>query len=170
LHNHAQLAAKHAATQSFSGDSVDIRQFLEVSATVASSGQPSRKQFTQIAESGYAVVINLALKTSDNALADEGEVVTKAGMQYIHIPVVWEQPELQQFTTFVEVMRANRGQRIWVHCALNMRVSVFLYLYHVLAEDWEEPRAKALLNRIWEPNETWQAFIRTVKSHFEAGG
>ena len=48
---------------------------------------------------------------------------------------------------------------VWVHCAANMRVSAFLGLWRVKREDWERDKAFELLRGLWEPNETWSAFI-----------
>jgi protein tyrosine phosphatase (PTP) superfamily phosphohydrolase (DUF442 family) len=143
-----------------------IRQYQAITASVSSSGQPARDQFREIRDAGFELVINLALATSDHALVDESEVVTGLGMDYIHIPVVWEQPEPARFSQFARVMLENRHRKIWVHCALNMRVSAFLYLYHVHEAGWQEQEARALLDRIWEPNATWRAFMTAVAAGY----
>ncbi|MCD6051762.1 MAG: hypothetical protein K0Q55_3171, partial [Verrucomicrobia bacterium] len=57
-----------------------IRAYLRVDENLATSGMPLPEQFTDIAQAGFKTVINLALPTSDNALANEGELVTRAGM------------------------------------------------------------------------------------------
>jgi protein tyrosine phosphatase (PTP) superfamily phosphohydrolase (DUF442 family) len=143
-----------------------VRNFLEISERIASSGQPARRKFRVIREAGYEVVINLALATSDNAIADELDVVTGLGMEYCHIPVVWEHPDPAQFSQFARAMQEYRGRRVWVHCALNMRVSAFLYLFNVLVEGWQEEDARTLLHRIWKPDATWQAFIAEVMKRY----
>ena len=66
----------------------DIYNFLKLSNSIATSGQPNEEQFVAIKEAGYQVVVNLALPESTNALPDEQKVVEAQGMQYIHIPVV----------------------------------------------------------------------------------
>ena len=65
-----------------------IPNFLQLSETVATAGQPTEAQITAIQAAGYRVVINLALPTSTNALPNEQALVEALGMTYIHIPVL----------------------------------------------------------------------------------
>ena len=69
-----------------------IYNFRALSANLLTSGQPTASQMAEIARIGVQTVINLALPTSDNALPDEESLVRSLGMEYIHIPVEWEQP------------------------------------------------------------------------------
>lgn len=138
---------------------IDIRNYLAISPTLATAGQPTPKQFEAVAQAGYTVVINLALSTSDHAIANEAELVKSLGMTHFHIPVVWEAPTPTDLEIFFKVMERNHDYKILVHCALNMRVSVFVYLYRVLRQGVEEPLARADLHRIWQPSPPWQTFI-----------
>jgi hypothetical protein len=56
-------------------------------------------------------------------------------------------------------MDTHQGRKILVHCALNMRVSVFVYLYRVLKLGLDPALAQQNLWAIWQPNEPWQRFI-----------
>jgi hypothetical protein len=40
-----------------------------------------------------------------------------------------------------------------------MRVSVFMALYRIINLGWDRSVAFSELKKIWEPNETWKAFI-----------
>lgn len=144
----------------------DIYNFLKVSDSIATSGQPTKEQLRAIKDSGYQVVINLALPTSANALPDEKETVEDLGMQYVHIPVVWEDPKFEDFTQFYNVMTANEDKKTFVHCAANMRVSAFMYLYSRLHENTSDEDAKKNLYQIWVPNDTWQKFITQVVERY----
>jgi protein tyrosine phosphatase (PTP) superfamily phosphohydrolase (DUF442 family) len=141
----------------------DIYNFVRLSDRIATSGQPTVAQYPAIAEAGYQTVINLALKTSDNALPDEAAIATKLGLEYIHIPVLWEAPTLENFQEFTVTMNAREGKKIFVHCAANKRVSAFMYLYHLLDERCDAEIANAELTKIWQPNEIWQDFIDTIE-------
>jgi len=134
-----------------------------------SSGQLSKRDIALVAESGVEVVINLALPTSSNALPGEAELVTGLGLTYVHIPVEWEAPRLEQFERFVGVLQAFRGQRCWVHCAKNMRVSVFIYLYRKLVLSEGDETARFPMQQIWKPNDVWQAFIDRVEAAHARG-
>lgn len=136
----------------------NIYNFLQINNSLATSGQPTEKQFSEIKNAGYQIVINLALNDSSNALPNEAEIIKNLGMEYIHIPVIWEEPTLKNWENFVEVMDNNPDKKIFVHCAANMRVSAFIYLYRRQKRVNKE-EAKQDLNKIWTPNEVWQNFI-----------
>jgi protein tyrosine phosphatase (PTP) superfamily phosphohydrolase (DUF442 family) len=142
----------------------DIYNFLKISNRIATSGQPTSEQFSAIKKAGYEFIINLALPESSNALPDEKQIVENQGMQYIHIPVVWENPTLENVTEFFRVMEAIADKQVFVHCAANMRVSAFMYLYRRLHQGMSDEDAKKDLQKIWSPNETWQSFIEQVIS------
>lgn len=140
----------------------DIYNYLQLSEQVATAGQPTAEQFVAIRDAGFKLVINLALPTSTNALANEAQIVEKLGMTYIHIPVDWENPQIQAAEQFFNVMQAHADQPVFVHCAANMRVSVFMYLYRTLYQGIDKNLAQQDLHQIWTPNETWQNLITTM--------
>lgn len=139
-----------------------IQNFVQIDDQLATAGQPTIEQFTAIRDAGYNVVINLALPTSEGAIANEREIVESLGMQYFHIPVLWDNPTIGDFNQFSEVMRSHSDQSIFVHCAKNMRVSAFVYLYRRSHENISEEDARADLNKIWQPNSIWRSFMETV--------
>ena len=127
-----------------------------------SSGQLSERDIRSLPELGIELVVNLALPTAANALAGEAELVTGQGMAYAHIPVIWDAPRPEQFSQFIGVLNAFAGRNAWVHCALNMRVSAFIYLYRRLVLGEAEGDASFPMRAVWSPNETWQDFISQV--------
>lgn len=133
---------------------------------VTTSGQPTVEQFSIIQEAGYVYVINLALPTSTGALPDEREIVTGLGMAYIHIPVEWQKPESAQLRAFLDVLKGLEGNKIWVHCALNYRVSVFMFLYRVIKLGFSQMDAWYDVLDIWQPDEVWCSFIRECLASF----
>ncbi len=126
---------------------------------IATAGQPTAPQFSSIAASGYQVAINLAMPDSTNAIPNERELVESEAMDYIHIPVVWEHPTIEDLEVFFAAIDANRDRQIFVHCAMNMRVSAFMYLYRRIRQSLNDRVAKADLTQIWTPNPIWQEFI-----------
>jgi protein tyrosine phosphatase (PTP) superfamily phosphohydrolase (DUF442 family) len=129
-----------------------------------SSGQLSEQDIASLPSLGIDVVVNLALPTSSNALPGEAELITRLGIAYIHIPVEWESPKPRQFQQFVGVLNTFRDRNVWVHCAKNMRVSAFIYLYRTLVLGEDENQASFPMRNIWTPNPVWQRFIETVQS------
>jgi len=102
------------------------------------------------------------LDESPGAITDEGEVVTSLGMKYIHIPVIWESPQISDLEQFFTSMQKVKGLKVFVHCVLNMRVSVFVYLYRVIYLKEDPEVAFQDLLEIWHPDNTWQELIDTA--------
>jgi protein tyrosine phosphatase (PTP) superfamily phosphohydrolase (DUF442 family) len=139
-----------------------IYNFLALSDALGTAGQPTQEQFLAIQKAGYQIVINLALTDSPNALPQEKELVESQGMEYVHIPVVWEQPEVEDALKFFRAMNTNSDKKIFVHCAANKRVSAFIYLYRTLHRGISQEEAKKDLHKLWIPNELWSSFIVRV--------
>jgi protein tyrosine phosphatase (PTP) superfamily phosphohydrolase (DUF442 family) len=138
-----------------------IYQFRQATPDMATSGQPNEEQLKSIAEAGYQVVINFALHDDPRySLTDEFNSVHRLGMDYEHIPVQFSAPTEADLARFFAAMDGHKGQRVWIHCAANMRVTAFLGLYRRLREGWSEAEAFELMNDVWQPNDVWSAFIR----------
>nr|WP_290226264.1 protein tyrosine phosphatase family protein [Trichocoleus desertorum] len=143
-----------------------IRAFLNLADQIGTAGQPTAEQFPALQAAGYETVVNLALSTSTNALPNEAEIVTQQGMQYVHIPVSWENPQVEDALHFFAVMKANQDKKVFVHCAANMRVSAFMFLYRTLCQKMAPEEALQDLYRIWIPDQQWQAFIDQVTTQY----
>ena len=146
---------------------MNIINFVQLTENIASSGQPCETEFTRITDLGYSTMINLALTSSDNAIVNEGDIVTELGLSYVHIPIQWQQPTLEQFQLFAAVMQQQNQRKVWVHCAFNMRVSVFLYLYSTFYLSIPEETALQKLNQVWQPNNIWSQFIIDVNNSYK---
>lgn len=53
----------------------------------------------------------------------------------------------------------DQTQRVYVHCAANMRVSVFTAIYGTRRMGWSKARAAEHIAEVWEPDEIWRAFL-----------
>jgi protein tyrosine phosphatase (PTP) superfamily phosphohydrolase (DUF442 family) len=146
-----------------------IKNYVLVSEEIATSGQPGRGDFADIAGAGYTAVVNLGTGTSPDAIPDEAQVVAGAGMAYHHIPVVWTSPGLTDLDRFFAVMDSLRGRKVWVHCVVNKRVTAFVYLYSLLRRGLPEEEARAPMDAVWEPEGVWQGFIEGAKAAAGAG-
>jgi protein tyrosine phosphatase (PTP) superfamily phosphohydrolase (DUF442 family) len=80
----------------------------------------------------------------------------------VHIPVQFAAPTEADLLAFFAAMDAHHNEKLWVHCAANMRVSAFLGLYRVIRQGWERERAFELMHGLWQPNEVWSFFIATA--------
>ena len=146
----------------------EIYQFRPVDDRLATSGQPTEAQFTEIRDAGFEVIVNLALPTSDNAIKSEGSIVTGLGMIYVHIPVDFTAPNSNDFNSFCGAMDAFTGKKIFVHCAANKRVSTFIYLRRVLRLGADPVAARLDLESIWQPDPVWNRFIADRLQHLQS--
>lgn len=142
-----------------------IRAYYKADENIATSGQPTEEQFSKIKNDGYSVVINLAMPTSNFAIANEGSIVSSLGMSYIHIPVSWEAPQISDLQSFFAIIHSFKNKKIWVHCALNMRASCFIYLYKLCILQTPESEAKFPMSEIWQPTGVWESLIGAAKCY-----
>jgi protein tyrosine phosphatase (PTP) superfamily phosphohydrolase (DUF442 family) len=142
----------------------EIKNFVEVGDLIATGGQPSESQLKDVASAGYRVVINLGLLDPKYCLQDEAALVADLGMEYHHIPVVFADPKTDDFRRFVDVMTSRRDQKVFIHCALNWRVSAFVALYGELHLGWAPSTADAHMRTFWEPNDAWLDFARECRA------
>lgn len=137
----------------------DIYNFYLLNERVATGGQPTEAQLADVAGAGYEVVINLALSDADYSLRDERATVEALGMEYIHIPVIWQSPQREDLRRFCDALQAQDGRKVFIHCAANMRVSAFVALFRTLrlGLPWEQAYSDVV--RIWTPEGWWRDFI-----------
>lgn len=138
----------------------EIHRFLLIDDHLATAGQPKEKGLAAVAEAGFEIVINLALHDDPRySLADEAGTVTALGMDYVHIPVPFKTPQRADLERFFDAMDEHAGRKLFLHCASNYRVPVFLALYRILRLGWSRDVALARMREAWEPDEVWQGFI-----------
>ena len=137
-----------------------ILNYIKINELISTSGQPSIEQFKEIADNEYEVVINLALHNASNAIENEDKIVTDLNMSYFHIPVNFENPSLGDLKLFLNTMQALGGNKVWVHCAKNYRVSAFMYVYHkyILRTPFEY--IDLSIFDIWSPSLPWQELMK----------
>ena len=139
-----------------------IYNYRRLTDLIATAGQPSEEELAAVAHAGFEVVVNLALHDAGYSLPDECRTVESLGMRYVHIPVVWERPLRADLERFFEVMDELTGKRIFVHCAVDKRVSVFMALYCQLRQGWSGDAVMPDVLAIWEPDDVWRRFLKEM--------
>lgn len=137
----------------------EIKNFLSVSDRLACAGQPDESQLTAIAAEGFEVVINLGLADGKYALPDEAASVANLGLAYYHIPVLFDNPRLEEWQSFLAVMNQQDAKKIFVHCAANYRATAFTGLYLVATSQLTGEELSSFIAQIWQPDPVWQRFI-----------
>jgi protein tyrosine phosphatase (PTP) superfamily phosphohydrolase (DUF442 family) len=142
----------------------EIRNFVEIDERLGTAGQPTEEQLREVAAAGYAAVVNLGLLDPKYCLPDEAGLVASLGMEYRHIPVKFDAPTVDDFRAFAAAMDTLHTKKTFVHCAANYRVSAFVALWGELRLGWTRARADEHARRLWQPNETWLAFLERCRA------
>ena len=138
----------------------NILNYIKINENISTSGQPSVEQFELISKCGYEVVINLALHDASNSIEEEDKVVTNLGLSYFHIPVVFDNPTEEQLRLFLDLLSINEDRKVWVHCALNYRVSAFMYIFHKYYLQTPFDDIDLSLLEQWKPSPKWQKLMK----------
>jgi protein tyrosine phosphatase (PTP) superfamily phosphohydrolase (DUF442 family) len=139
-----------------------IYNYRRLSEEIATAGQPSEEELAAVAHAGFEVVVNLALHDAEYSLPEECRTVESLGMRYVHIPVVWERPLRSDLERFFELMDELSDKRVFVHCAANKRVSVFMALYRQRRQGWSADAVMPDVLAIWEPDDVWRRFFEEM--------
>jgi protein tyrosine phosphatase (PTP) superfamily phosphohydrolase (DUF442 family) len=137
-----------------------ITNWHRLDSRITTSGQPNEHQLAILQALGVRHVINLALHTHEQALADEAASVAALGPQYTHIPVDFQNPTEQDFTRFCAAFAATEPDKVHVHCIMNYRVSAFLYRYRRAILGLTDAQARPDLEKLWQPQGVWAEFIK----------
>tara|TARA_B110000971_G_C20032416_1_gene512133 strand:- start:3501 stop:3947 length:447 start_codon:yes stop_codon:yes gene_type:complete len=140
---------------------MQLTNFHLITPIIGTSGQPTAGDFASLAREGYEVVINLAMPDSDDAIANEGQLVSSQGMSYLHMPIPFAAPTPSHLRQFCRLMDALEGRKILVHCQVSARVSAFMYKYLTMTKGVSEAEATTPVLAKWLPqiNDVWQGFL-----------
>jgi uncharacterized protein (TIGR01244 family) len=150
-------------------DPADIRNWLRLSDRITTSGRLQAGDPERLARLGVRHVVNLALHEHPEALTDPERQMAQAGLRYTHIPIPFGRPREDHYRAFRAAIEGD-DEPVHVHCIMNWRVSAVFYRYNRDVLGMPEPAARALMERIWKPEEmakemdgddarTWAAFI-----------
>ena len=148
-------------------DLSELTNYRAWSPMLSSSGQPSAEQLEAVRDAGFERVVFLALTDSHGSIANEDSIVRGLGMEFVHIPVIWESPSPDDVALFLALMSGAPEKKTLVHCQVNFRASTFSFLYRVLHDDVPVGEAKDDLNSVWVPDDQWKQLIFDV---LEANG
>jgi protein tyrosine phosphatase (PTP) superfamily phosphohydrolase (DUF442 family) len=145
-----------------SEDDVELINLVKWTAQLESSGQPTSRQLAGLVKDNFGMVINLAPPPSEGSIQDEGGIVAGNGLVYVNIPVDWDKPALEDFHFFAKTLAAASGQRVLVHCQINMRASTFTFLYRVVHDRVDPQAAWEKVTQVWVPHDQWRDFVTLV--------
>ncbi|MCZ8368391.1 MAG: sulfur transferase domain-containing protein [Porphyrobacter sp.] len=132
-------------------DPLDIRNWQRRPDGITTSGKLEAGDPARLAAIGVRHVVNLALDSHPEALADEAGRLAAEGIAYTHIPVPFDAPTREHVAALEKALAVHTGPA-HVHCIMNWRVTAFFYLID-RAAGLPEPEARARMAAVWNPLE-----------------
>lgn len=132
---------------------------VPISARLVTSGQPSAEALARLSAQGFGAVIYLAPPTVPDAVPREAEIVREQGLEFLNIPIRFDNPTEADFQAFVAAMNRLGDRKVLVHCQVNMRASAMTFLYRVLVGRERPEQAYESVARVWSPTGPWKKLI-----------
>jgi protein tyrosine phosphatase (PTP) superfamily phosphohydrolase (DUF442 family) len=144
----------------------DSYNFKRIHDRLTTSGVVSAEQLGELRGQGYDAVINL-MPESETSVPDEARIVEDQGLDYVYIPVDFNQPTRADLEAFIDAMDSRTSSKVHVHCAANFRVTAFYSLYALRRGLCSDDEARALVRDVWDPDEfpAWATFIADERAH-----
>jgi protein tyrosine phosphatase (PTP) superfamily phosphohydrolase (DUF442 family) len=132
---------------------------VPISATLVTSGQPSPHALAALASQGFQAVIYLAPLTVMDAVKDEPVLVSRQGIEFIHIPIPFDKPDESHMLAVSGALDRLQGKKVLVHCQVNMRASSLVFLHRVIRGREEPARAYEAVAAVWSPQGQWRRLL-----------
>ena len=147
------------ARWSAGAEKLDAPNFAEISPYLASSGQPTEAALRQLAAKGFQAVVYLAPSTVANAVRNEPEILSAQGVEFVHIPIPFDAPEGSHVQAVFTALDRLRDRKTLVHCEVNMRASVMVFLYRAIRLREDPATAYEAVARVWSPRGVWRRLL-----------
>ena len=136
-----------------------IRNFVQLTPTIGTAGQPTEDQFELVAKAGYQAIINIAMPDHADSIENEGALVTSFGMHYYHIPVPFQAPQVEHVRQFCRLLKTLDNYQVFIHCIMNYRVSAFMFHYLRKVRGYDIEQARSPIFEKWKIEPQWQAIV-----------
>jgi protein tyrosine phosphatase (PTP) superfamily phosphohydrolase (DUF442 family) len=136
----------------------------KISETLYRGAQPQEVGLSELKLLGITTIVDL--RSEDREKVEwERKHAESLGMRFVHIPVDgWSPPNDEQVVQFLSLLRANPGQKIFMHCHFGEdRTGVFAAIYRIAFEKWSADQAIKEMyffgfNGVWHPS--MKTFVR----------
>lgn len=112
-----------------------IDNFACVSADILRGAAPSDAAIGHLFKRGIKTVIDLRM--NGEGCEHEKTVVDECGMKYVHIPMGFTRPKVEQIVAFLRVVNNQNNQPVFVHCRQGAdRTGTLIGIYRILFQHW----------------------------------
>ena len=132
--------------------------FHRINPKLATGGHIVGDGVSELVEQGVTLVIDLR----DEPPEAHEKRLAEVGIQWANVPVVWDEPTVENFAEFSRLMSENRGENIFVQCQANYRASAMTFAYRVTQGGVPEAEARKDLEAVWTPEGAWEAYVEEV--------
>ena len=143
----------------------DIEKFFKVSDNVATGGQPTPAQLTDLAREGYKTVICLREPGEFDAKSEE-KAAAFQGLAYVSIPVDKEKPTPAEVDQFLAALSHPKAFPVFIHCATGNRVAAFWMIRRVVVDQWQVADAEREAKLVGLKSDTMKNFaLDYIRTH-----
>ena len=140
---------------------VDAPNFVAVTSSLATSGQPSPAALADLERLGVEAVISLGPRSGPDLVPEERAIVRAQGVEFISLPFPPDGPSEAQYVAVAQALRRVQGRRTLVHCQVNWQASTFVFLYRVIVRREDPELAYESVARVWSPSGPWRELLIT---------
>jgi len=168
------ITASLALTSAWAGSqSVDLPNFLKVDDHVYRGAQPTNSGFKELAELGIKTVVDLR-DIGEHSQADERNLVTSLGMQYVSIPMQgMATPKDAEVTAVEALLNDATSGPVFVHCKRGAdRTGTVIAVYRIAHDGWNSKKAlsEAKADGMSVFQRAMQRYVSDYKPPMVAGG
>ena len=113
----------------------DIGNFQFVSKELWRGAQPSHRAIAKLANNGVKTIVDLRLAGSGSE--DEAVVAKQYGINYVNIPLGFDNPSLGDIAKFLAIVAKPSNQPVFVHCRQGAdRTGTLVGVFRILHDHW----------------------------------
>jgi uncharacterized protein (TIGR01244 family) len=151
----AALTAQEPKKETVDG----IRNFTNVSPTIACAGATEARVIPELAKRGYKAIVNLRQATEQGADIEGTRAAAEAaGIRFVHLPLNAQQPDPAVVDAFIAATSDPANQPTFINCGSASRVAAMMIAKRILADGWTQERALAEAAVIGPPAPALQEF------------
>ena len=156
------VSAESSAAENHGEHSGALMNYHRIDERLVTGGHVVDDGLSELKAEGVTVVIDLR----DKPPRGQQKKLAEEGIEWINVPIEWDDPEMVDFERFSKAMQEHQGDHVLVQCAANYRASAMTYLYRVVVEGVNDNEATEDLYAVWTPdeeNQRWTDYIAEVK-------
>ncbi len=142
-----------------------ILSVYPVSDRLVMAGQPSSKDWTRLAESGFQTVVNI--RRDPIRAREQAEQAKAAGLRYIHLPLPAYALEAGHIEAFDAIISHPDNGKTLFHCRSASRTGLVWMLKRTVVDRWTKAEAEVELRAGGYDDDNIETFLFCTEDYFE---